>query len=105
MDIQRQYRFHGGKNGAAISIHVTPRARKNAIIAINANGIVRIHLTSPPVDGKANRALINYLADVFGVKKTDIEIVAGHNGRDKIVTIINKSAVDIQKTLVLQMKQ
>ena len=83
----RQFRFHDGRKGSALAIRVTPRARRNEIVEILHDGTVRIRLTAPPVEGKANRALIKFLASVLDVAPSRIEIVAGHSGRDKLVSI------------------
>ncbi|RMD65062.1 YggU family protein [Candidatus Parcubacteria bacterium] len=83
----RQFRFHDGRKGSALAIRVTPRASRNEIVEILHDGTVRIRLTAPPVEGKANQALIKFLAKVLDVSPSRIEIVAGHSGRDKLVSI------------------
>ncbi|MBS1211643.1 MAG: protein Mettu [Proteobacteria bacterium] len=71
------------RNGALIlDIHVQPRASRDEIAGVHGDRL-KIRITAPPVDGKANRHLIAYLAKVFGVPKSDVTIVAGESGRDK----------------------
>ena len=72
-----------------ISVRVTPRMARNEIKAIMADGTVKIRLTAPPVNGKANDCLINYLADLLGVKNTDIEIISGSTSHTKFISINN----------------
>jgi hypothetical protein len=51
------------------------------------DGRLKIRLTAPPVDGAANEALVKFLSDQFKVGRSDVEIVSGHTGREKIVRL------------------
>jgi hypothetical protein len=53
----------------------------------------------PPVEGKANEALIAFLADLLGVRKNRIEILAGEHGLDKIVAILDLNADEVEKRI------
>ncbi|WP_322509464.1 DUF167 domain-containing protein [Anaerolinea sp.] len=97
---KREFRLHDGKTGAAITVRVTPRASKNEIYEILDDGTVKIRLTAPPVEGKANEALIDFLSEVLDVPKTSLEIVAGETGRDKIVTVLNLDASTVQARIL-----
>jgi uncharacterized protein (TIGR00251 family) len=97
---KRSYHLHNGKKGSAIAIRVTPRARKNEIVELRKDGTVRIRLTAPPVEGKANEALKVFLAEVLGVPKSKIEIVAGLNGRDKLVSVLDLDADSAQQKIM-----
>lgn len=68
------------------AIKVTPGARKN--LWKEENGQIKVYLTAPPVDGKANEALIVFLAEHFQVKQRDIQIIKGLKSRQKTVNII-----------------
>ncbi|HLE04119.1 MAG TPA: DUF167 domain-containing protein, partial [Anaerolineales bacterium] len=76
----RKFKLTNGKVGAAITVRVTPRARKSEFAGIMEDGTLRIRIQEPPVGGKANRALIAFLAKVLGVRANRIEIVAGETG-------------------------
>lgn len=71
---------------ATLSVRVVPRSSKNAVAGIDG-GIVRIRLTAPPVDGKANEALVEFLSDALDLPKRSIDIVSGETGRTKIVRV------------------
>lgn len=88
----RQFRMHGGKKGAALAIRVTPRASKNEITGILDDGTIKIRLTAPPVEGKANAELIRFLAEVLDIAPSKLEIVAGETGRDKLVSVLDLDA-------------
>lgn len=68
-----------------IKIKVTPRARKN--IVIEQEGKLKVYVTAPPVDGKANKVLIETLAEYFKVKKSNIRIIKGEKTKEKIIEI------------------
>ena len=65
-----------------LNVHVQPRAGKDEIAGLHGDRL-KIRIKAPPVDGKANRHLIEFLADVFGVAKRDVVLLAGETGRDK----------------------
>lgn len=68
-----------------IEVRVVPNAKKNEIK--EEGGRFKIHLTAPPVEGKANKLLIELLAKYFGVKKSHINIIKGEKSRNKLVQI------------------
>ena len=92
----RRFKLHDGKHGAALTIRVTPRARKSEVGGILEDGTVRIRIQEPPVEGKANRALIKFLSKVLGVRKSQLEIVAGQKGLDKIVAVESMTAEEVE---------
>jgi uncharacterized protein (TIGR00251 family) len=95
----RKFKLHGGKGGSALTVRVTPRARRTEVAEVLEDGTLRIRVTAPPVEGRANAALIQFLADVLEIRKSRIEIVAGERGLDKIVSITDLSAPEVQRRL------
>lgn len=69
-----------------LQVRVTPRARRSSL-AQQADGTWLAHLTSPPVDGKANEELIGLVAAHFGRPKRAVTITAGATGRRKRVRV------------------
>jgi len=69
-----------------LSVRVQPRASKDEIVGIQGNHL-KIRITAPPVDGRANAYLIQYLAQVFAVPKTRIALLSGESGREKRLLI------------------
>ena len=100
----RKYHLHDGRKGAAIAVRVTPRARRNEIIGVMRNGTIKIRLVAPPVEGKANAALVDLLADVVGVAQSRIDIVAGASGRDKLVSVMDMDAETLHQRILEHMK-
>ncbi|HKI47984.1 MAG TPA: DUF167 domain-containing protein [Desulfobacteria bacterium] len=81
-----------------IQVRVVPRSSKTEI-AGKTNGVYRIKLTAPPVEGKANKALINFLAKKTGLPKRKFQIIRGEHSRNKTIRIQNGSALNILKCL------
>jgi uncharacterized protein (TIGR00251 family) len=79
---------------------VTPHASKNEIVEVLSDGTIKIRLTAPPVDGKANDALLKFLAKILKVPITSIDILAGAGGRDKLISVKDMDAAIIQKKIV-----
>lgn len=67
------------------SVKVVPNAKKRKIV--EEPGRLKVYLTAPAVDGKANEALIEFLAEHFGKKKRDITIIRGKISREKVVEV------------------
>ena len=69
-----------------LSVRIQPRASRNEVVSMEEGGF-KIRLTAPPVDGAANEALVRFLAERLSVSQSQIEIVAGHTGRQKLIRI------------------
>ncbi len=86
-------------NGAVtFAVQVVPRASKNQIVGVVGEAI-KIRLTAPPVEGKANAALINFLAETLNVRRAQIEIVTGETSRHKRVRVRGVTAREIENKL------
>jgi hypothetical protein len=96
----RSFHLHDGRKGAAVAVRVTPRAPKNEIVNILSDGTVKVHLTAPPVDGKANAELLKFLAKVLDVPLKQVELVAGVGGRNKLISIVDMDADTLHKKIM-----
>src|SRR5271168_4504378 len=85
-------------DGCTLAVRVHPGARKNGVTGIHADA-VKIALTSPPVDGRANEALIAFLADALRLPRARIAILAGITSRAKMVRITGRSAAEVEASL------
>ncbi len=74
------------ENGVIVAVRAVPRASKNAIQGVY-DGALKIRLTTPPVDGKANQALIKFLSKTLKLSKSQIELAQGETSRHKTVRI------------------
>jgi len=87
---------HAG--GVVLTLRVVPRAAKNEVSGEMA-GALKIRLQAPPVEGKANRALIDFLADALDIPRNAIGIVSGETGRIKRVVIAGVTVAAVRQAL------
>ena len=81
-----------------ISIYVQPRASKTAVVGMH-DGCVKVRLAAPPVDGAANAALIEFVAERVGLAKSRVRIVTGQASRRKVVEVDGVSAEQLAAAL------
>jgi hypothetical protein len=79
-------------DGLAFWIHVTPRARREAVGGRQGDAL-RVAVKAPPVGGKANAACVEALAEAFGVERRDVEVHSGARGRRKRVRVTGETRV------------
>jgi hypothetical protein len=84
--------------GAQFALRVQLRSSRTALAGVLGDAI-KLAITAPPVDGKANQAVVEYLAKLFSVPKSSITIVSGETGRNKLIAIRGLSAEQVRKLL------
>ena len=85
-------------SGATFTVKIHPRARKNAVTG-KIGDALKISLTAPPVEGRANQALMEFLAEFLNVPRSSIKIVAGQNSRSKVISVSGLSVEDVRSRL------
>ena len=85
----RKFQMHGGQKGSALAIRITPRASSNEIAEVLEDGTIKVRLAAPPTENESNDALLLFLSEILGVPKSQLEIVAGGDGRDKLVSVVD----------------
>jgi uncharacterized protein (TIGR00251 family) len=92
----RDVKFSNAGRGAAITVKVQPRARKTEVAGLMDDGTIKIRVAAPPVEGAANKALIEFLAKVLDLPGRQIDIVAGESSERKLISLVGISpeAVD-----------
>jgi uncharacterized protein (TIGR00251 family) len=83
---------------ARISVWLTPRSHEDKILGWD-NGSLRVRVAAPPVDGKANEALLRLLARELGITQSSIRLVSGHTSRRKIMAIDGVTSQDVKHRL------
>ena len=81
--------------GAMFRVRVQPGASKNEIVGLQEDAL-KIRISAPPVEGKANKALVQFLAEQLTVKRSQVEILSGHATRRKTIHVVGRG---IQKKL------
>ncbi len=82
------------KDGVIFSLKISPNASKNEIIKTPEG--YKVKITAQPIDGKANKALIEFLSKQFKVPKSYFEIVRGETSKDKTIMIRNIDEAKVQ---------
>ncbi len=86
------------KDGATLTVKAVPRAAKSEIAGVE-DGWVRVRIKAPPVDGKANEALVKFFAGLFSVPKGAVSIISGDTARLKRVKITGITAEKAKEAL------
>lgn len=82
-------------NGILVNIKISPNAKKNEIIKTDTE--IKIKITAQPIDGKANKALVEFLSKTIKIPKSSIEIVKGETSKEKIVLFRTTDEQKIKK--------
>jgi len=80
----------------AVKVH--PRAKKNAITGEMGEAL-KIALTAPPVEGRANEAVMEFLAEVLRVPRASVSIAAGQSGRNKVIRVLGVTGAQVRDRL------
>jgi uncharacterized protein len=86
--------------GVTFAVKVHPRARKNAITGLLGDAL-KLSLTTPPVQGRANQAVIEFFADLFQIPRSSVTIASGETSRNKVVRIAGLSRAVAEQRLAV----
>ncbi|HEY4380537.1 MAG TPA: DUF167 domain-containing protein [Acidobacteriaceae bacterium] len=84
--------------GCVVPVRVHPGAKRNAIAGAH-DGAVKISLTTPPTDGRANEALIAFVAELLRVPRRQVTLLTGATSRSKTLRVAGKSAAEVLAAL------
>jgi uncharacterized protein (TIGR00251 family) len=73
-------------DGATLAVRAQPGARKNAVLGEQA-GALKVAVTAPPEDGRANAVIIELLRGWLGVKRSQVELLSGERSRNKVILV------------------
>ncbi|MBX6422974.1 DUF167 domain-containing protein [Thermosulfurimonas sp. F29] len=85
--------------GTILAVHLQPKARKTEIVGVHG-GALKIKVAAPPVEGRANRVLLEFLAKRLKIGKKDLTILSGEKARDKRILITGKSPEEVRRALL-----
>jgi uncharacterized protein (TIGR00251 family) len=83
-------------DGATFAVKVHPRAKKNAITG-ELGDALKLSLTTPPVEGRANEACIEFFANLLKVPRSSVTIASGERSRMKVVRVVGLSAAELER--------
>lgn len=90
--------------GVTFAVKVHPRARKNAITGTVGDAL-KLALTAPPVEGRANQAVIEFFAEVFQIPRASVTIASGETSRNKVVKVAGLSRAAVEQRLAAALGQ
>lgn len=90
--------LHSDGDGVILDLHIQPGAKKTEVVGRHGDAL-KIRLAAPPVDGKANAALVAFIAAKVGAGRTAVELVSGLTSRAKRVRVAGISPADALKGL------
>jgi uncharacterized protein (TIGR00251 family) len=88
----------GGAATFAIKVH--PRAKKNAITGVLGDAL-KVSLTAPPIDGRANDACIEFFANLLKVPRSSVTIASGEGSRNKVIRVSGLSVEEVRKRIAI----
>jgi uncharacterized protein (TIGR00251 family) len=91
------------RGGATFAVKVHPRAKNNAITG-ELGGALKLSLTAPPIDGKANEACIEFFAKLLKVPRSSVTIASGQSSRQKVIRVVGCSAEEMRARIGLNGK-
>jgi uncharacterized protein (TIGR00251 family) len=91
-------RIHETANCVTFAVRVSPRARKNSITG-ELGDALKVALTAPPINGRANEACIEFFAELFAVQRSAVSIASGQTSRNKVIRVTGRSAEEVRSKL------
>lgn len=88
-------------SGIVLHVFVAPRSSGNKVLGLY-DGMLKVALTAPPVEGVANKALVAFLAKALGVSKSSVRLVAGETSRKKTVTVAGIEVAEAARRLGIE---
>jgi uncharacterized protein (TIGR00251 family) len=90
--------IHDTPQGATFSVKAHPRAKKNAITG-ELGDALKLALTAPPVEGRANEACIEFFANLLKVPRSSVTIASGETSRNKVIRVAGMTAEEIRRRI------
>mgnify|MGYP002526062388 CR=1 FL=1 len=91
-------------DSCTLKVRVQPKASSNQVDGFE-DGTLRLRVTAPPTEGKANAGVIALMAKTLGVSKSRLEIVRGHGSRDKVVSIDTLNEQEVHRRIEAVVKE
>ncbi len=90
--------IHDTPSGSTFAVKVHPRARQNAITG-QLGDALKLSLTAPPIEGRANEACIEFLANLLKLPRSSVTIASGQNSPRKVIRVVGLSAEEIRRRI------
>jgi len=90
--------IHDTPSGATFAVKVHPRAKRNAITG-EVGDALKLSLTAPPIEGRANEACVEFLAKLLKLPRSSVTIASGHSSRRKVIRVVGLSTEEIRRRI------
>lgn len=90
--------IHPTPDGISFAVKIQPRAKKNVVTGVIGDAI-KLSLRAPPLEGRANQACIEFLAEVLDLPRSSIRIASGQTSRRKVIRIVGRSVDEVASKL------
>ena len=90
--------FREAEDAVAFSVRVRPRAKKNAITG-ELSDALKVSLTTPPIEGRANEACIDFFAKLLKVARSSVTIASGQSSRNKVIRVVGVTVEQVRARL------
>jgi len=90
--------IHDTPSGATFAVKVHPRAKRNAITG-EVGDALKLSLTAPPIEGRANEACVEFLAKLLKLPRSSVTIASGHSSRRKVSRVVGLSTEEIRRRI------
>jgi uncharacterized protein (TIGR00251 family) len=90
--------IHDTPSAATFVVKVHPRAKKNAITG-EVGDALKLSLTAPPIEGRANEACVEFLAKLLTLPRSSVTIASGHSSRRKVIRVVGLSTEEIRRRI------
>ena len=88
--------FSDARTGAAITVKVTPRAKKSEVVGIMDDGTIRVRIAAVPEAGAANEALVEFLAEILGLQAKQVDILGGLSSERKLISLVGITPSEVE---------
>ncbi len=88
-------RFEDAKSGSAITVKVTPHAKQTSVLGVMDDGTIKIQVAAPAEGGRANDALVAFLATMLNIPASQVDIVAGQTSERKLISLVGIMPKDV----------
>ena len=90
--------------GISLAVKVQPRAQKNAVAGVVGEAL-KLALTAPPVEGRANEALVEFVAELFRIPRSSVTIASGLSSRNKVIRLTGVSRPAVEQRLMAILRE
>jgi uncharacterized protein (TIGR00251 family) len=90
--------------GITLAVKIQPRAQKNAVTGVVGEAL-KLALTAPPVEGRANQAVVEFVAELFRIPRSSVTIASGLSSRNKVIRLTGVGRPEVEQRLMAILRE